>query len=260
MNEFYKFVFENLDLKNKLILDAAVGAGESTYFWAKKIHQQGGTSQIISIDNDLSDEWNKKTREHLNEYNKYVQFKKADIFDLNFLENESVDIINCDDTIVFLNPKPLKLLSALKNFYRVLQASGELIITSEIPIERFDNPDNEGQWRRWNLAKAIYNLKGETWSSEPLPNEVKLALELIGFKVYAEKRFPEKKNFKYQECMNEWKEIMLRDVEEIPWNNYFKDDLRKEIDEIYYMVMERGYLMNPALYILKCKKDENEKQ
>ncbi len=260
MNEIYKFMLENVNLRNKLILDAAVGAGESTYFWAKKVHQQGGTSQIISIDNDLSDEWNKKTREHLNEYNKYVQFKKADIFDLNFLENKSVDIINCDDTIVFLNPKPLKLLSALKIFYRVLQASGDLIITSEIPIERFDNPDNEGQWRRWNLAKAIYNLKGETWSSEPLPNEVKLALELIGFKVYAEKRFPEKKNFKYQECMNEWKEIMLRDVEEIPWNNYFKDDLRKEIDEIYYMVMERGFLMNPALYILKCKKDKNEKQ
>lgn len=260
MNEIYKFMLENVDLRNKLILDAAVGAGEATYYWAKKVHQQGGTSQIISIDNDFSDEWNKKTREHLGEYNKYVQFKEADIFDLNFLENKSIDIINCNDTIVFLNPKPLKLLSALKSFYRVLKTSGDLIITSEIPIEKCDCSDNEGQWRRWNLAKAIYNLKGKTWSSEPLPNEVKLALELIGFKVYAEKIFPEKKNFKYRECINEWKEIMLEDIEKIPWNNYFKNNLRKEVNDTYNIVMKNGYLMNPAFYILKCKKEDNKIQ
>mgnify|MGYP001027203593 CR=1 FL=1 len=257
MDEFYNFVLEGLDLRNKLILDAAVGAGEATYFWAKRVHQQGGASKIISIDNDLSDEWKKKIREHLGEYNKYVRVKKADIFDLNFLENGSIDIINCDDTIVFLNPKPLKLLSALKEFHRVLKASGDLIITSEAPIENFANPENEGQWRRWNLAKAIYDLKGKTWSSEPLPNEVKSALEPIGFKVYAEKAFPEKKNFKYQECMKEWKEIMLKDVEELPWNNHLKDVLRKEIDETYNKVMKDEYLVNPSLYVLKCKKKSN---
>jgi hypothetical protein len=41
MSEFYDFVFEDLDLRNKLILDAAVGAGKATYFWAKKIYEQG---------------------------------------------------------------------------------------------------------------------------------------------------------------------------------------------------------------------------
>ena len=53
MSEFHDFVLKDLNLKNKIILDAAVGAGESTYFWAKRIHEQGGTSKIISIDNDL---------------------------------------------------------------------------------------------------------------------------------------------------------------------------------------------------------------
>jgi len=254
MEKFYDFVLEDLDLKSKIILDAAVGAGESTYFWAKRIHKQGGTSKIISVDIDLPQIWKDRIKERLGEYRKYVELKEADIFDLNFLEDESIDIINCDDTIVFLNPKPLKLLFALKEFERVLKPGGHLIITSEIPIESFNNPENEGQWRRWNLAKAVYNLKGETWSSEPLPEEVKLALELMGFKVYAEKIYPEKKNFKYQECMNEWKDIMLKDVKVIPWNTPLKDILRKEIDEIYNKVMKDRYLMNPALYMLKCKK------
>ena len=260
MSEFYNFIFRDLDLRNKLILDAALGSGEATYLWAQNIVEQGGTSKIISIDTfDIpgmnEKEWKEEIRERLGKYKEYVDIKKADIFYLDFLDNESIDIINCDDTLVFLNPKPLKLLSALKNFYRILKTSGKLIITSEIPIENFDNPDNEGQWRRWNLSKVIYNLKGETWSSEPLPDEVKFALELIDFKVYDKKTFPEKKNFKYQDCMNEWREIMFKNVEKLHWSNKVKDILRKEINEIYNKVLKDGYLINPAIYVLKCKKD-----
>jgi len=258
MNEFYDFVLKDLDLKNKIILDAAVGVGESTYFWAERIDEQGGTSKIISIDAfDIpiisEKEWKEEIKKRLGKYNKYVQLKKADIFDLNFLENEEIDIVNCDDTLVFLNPKPLKLLSVLKGFHRVLKPSGDLIITSEIPIEHIKNPSYEGQWRRWNLAKAIYCLKGETWSSEPLPEEVKFALQLMGFKVYAEKTFPKKKNFKYQECMNEWKAIMLNDIKNLAWDN-LKDTLIESVDMVYRKVKKDGYLMNPALYILKCRK------
>ena len=159
MSEFYDWVLRDLNLKDKVVLDAAVGAGWATRFWAEKIHEQGGTSKIISIDNDFPGGWKEKIMTRLGEYGKYVQLKEADIFDLPF-DNESIDIVNCDDTIVFLDPTPLKLLIALNEFRRVLKPSGELIITSEIPVDL--SPENEGQWRRWNLAKAIYDLKGET--------------------------------------------------------------------------------------------------
>ncbi len=253
MSEFYDFVLEDLDLRNKLILDAAVGAGEATYFWAKRVHEQGGTSKIISIDNDLPGVWKEKIETRLGEYGKYVELKEADIFDLSFLKDESVDIVNCDNTIVFLNPKPLRLLLALKEFERVLKPGGYLIISSEIPIEDLNDPENEGQWRRWNLAKAIYCLKGENWSSEPWPEEVKFALKLIDFEVYAEKVFPKKKNFKYRDCINEWKKVMLKNIEKIPWDSS-KDALIKNVNEVCEKVTEDGYLMNPALYVLKCRK------
>ena len=259
MGKLYDFVLEGLDLKNKIILDAAVGAGESTYFWAKAIHEQGGTSKIICVDNDLPQIWKERIKRRLGEYSKYIELKEADIFDLHFIKDESIDIINCDDTIVFLNPKPLKLLSALKEFERVLKPGGHLIITSEIPIENFDNPENEGQWRRWNLAKAVYNLKGETWSSETLPEELKFALKLLGFNVYAEKIFPPKKNLNHKEVMNEWKEIMLKDIKEIPWDDDLKNILIKEMNKIYDKVMKDRYLMNPAMYVLKCEKNSERK-
>lgn len=256
MEKPYGFVLDDLDLRNKVVLDAAVGAGESTYFWARRIHEQGGTSRIVSVDNDLPQIWKDKIRTKLGEHSSYVELKEADIFDLSFLEQESIDIVNCDDTIVFLNPRPLKLLFALKEFKRVLKPGGHLIITSEIPVERVDSPGNEGQWRRWNLAKGIYDFQGKTWSSEPLPEEVRFALELMGFEVYAEEIFPEKKHSKYQECIDEWKEIMLKDVERIPWNSHLREALGKEIEETHDKVMTDEYLMSPALYVLKCKKGQ----
>ncbi|MCD5384198.1 class I SAM-dependent methyltransferase [candidate division WOR-3 bacterium] len=261
MGRIYDFILEGLDLRNKIILDAAVGSGECTYFWAERIDKQGGNSKIIAIDIDLPRIWKEKIKEGLGEYSKYVEFREADIFNLSFLEDESVDIVNCDDTVVFLNPKPLKLLLALKEVKRVLKPSGYLIITSEIPIGSFDNPEDEGQWRRWNLAKAIYDLKGKTWASEPLPEELKFVLQVMGFKVYAEKIFPTDRNFEYikRGGLEEWKEIMLKDVEELPWSNHLKDVLRKEIDVTYNKIMKDGYLMNPAIFVLKCRGESNGK-
>ena len=259
LSEFYDFVLKDLDLSNKIILDAGVGAGESTYFWAKEVHEQGGASRIICIDKNLPEAWKGKIKTKLGGYYKYVEPREADIFDLRFLEDESIDIINCDNTIAFLNRKPLKLLLALKEFERILKANGDLIIISEIPLEDFDNPENEGQWRRWSLAKAICNLKGETWSSEPLHGEVKFALALAGLNTYAEKIFPPRKNLKYQECMTEWKEIMLKEISGLPWNDHLKDGLSNELEAIHNKVIKDGYLMSPSLYVLKCKKTESRK-
>ncbi len=254
MGKIHDFVLDGLDLRNKVILDAAVGAGVSTYFWAKAVHEQGGTSKIICVDNDLPQIWIDRIKKRLGEYSRYIELREADIFDLHFIKDESIDIVNCDDTIVFLNPRPLKLLTALKEFKRVLKPGGHLIITSEIPVESLENPDNEGQWRRWNLSKAIYDLKGETWSSEPLPEELKFALDILGFDVYAEKVFPSAKNSRHKEVMDEWRELMLKDIEEIPWDNELKGALNKAVNRVYDKVMSDGFLMNPSIYVLKCKK------
>jgi len=86
MSEFYDFVFNDLDLRNKLILDAALGSGEATYLWAKNIVEQGGTSKIISIDTfDIpginEEEWKEKIKERLGKYNEYVDIKKVYIND-----------------------------------------------------------------------------------------------------------------------------------------------------------------------------------
>ncbi len=257
MDKIHEFILSDLDLQHKHILDAATGAGKSLSIWAERVHEGGGTSEIISVDTfdipgENEEEWKEEVRKNLGAYAQYVELQKADIFNLDFLENESINIINCHDTIIFLNPRPLKLLSALKEFKRVLKQRGQLIITSETPVKR--TPENEGQWRRWNFAKAVYRLKGETWSTEPLLEEVKTTVELLGFNVYDERVFSERKIEKYGETMDEWERIMSEDIEELEWSKELKEALRDEVDRISWKVGEDGYLTYPRHYVLKCKK------
>jgi SAM-dependent methyltransferase len=254
MGEISDFALKDLDLTHKVILDAAVGAAEATRDWARQVHEQGGTSRIISVDNDLDDEWHARIHERLGEYDRYVELHAADIFDLDFLRDGSIDIVNCDDTVVFLNDRPLHLLSALREFDRVLRSAGLLVITSETPVRLEDGPDSEGQWRRWQFAKALWNLKGETWSTEPLSGDVERALELLGYDIYDRKEFPARRpSTSPKVCIDEWQGIMLKEIETLPWPD-LREPLRQTVHEVHAKVMSDGYIMTPPYYVLKCRK------
>ncbi len=252
MNTIHEYALENLELEGKTILDAAVGQASSTRFWAKAVHKNGGTSRIIGIDNNLPSRWKKKIAETLGEYNKYVELREADIFDLGFLDDASVDIVNCADTLVFLNPTPLRILSALKQFSRVLKEGGDLIITSELPLCA-ETYSNEGQWLRWNLSKAILSLKGELWSTEIELDDLICALDMTGFEVQSHKLFPESRRFAPESVnvINEWREVMLQEVSGLNWDS-LTQHLEATVNEIHQRVLDDGYLLCPAKFVVKC--------
>jgi len=52
---------------------------------------------------------------------------------------------------------------------------------------------------------------------------------------------------------------MLKYGKELHWNDHLKDSLIKSVNEVYNKVTKDGYLMNPALYVLKCKKGKYRK-
>lgn len=253
MNGLYSYLLEGLDLTRKTILDAAVGAGHATRHLAEQVGRQGGTSRIIAIDNELPEAWIQSIRARLGPHARYVELREADIFDLASIEDGSIDIVNCHDTIVFLNPRPLKLLGALSEFRRVLKPDGLLLITSELPLDN-DRPENQGQWRRWNLAKAISDLKGATWATEPLPQELKAALELQGMRVYDERVFPARRISDYHDTIAEWRGLMLADVAALAWDSALRDALVREIDRVCGKIRTDGFLMCPPRFVLKCRK------
>ena len=255
MNEIYEFALDGLNLHNKLILDAAIGAGYATKIWAEQIDEEGGTSKIIGVDSfdipgENEEEWKKEIEERLGNLKKYVEIRKADIFNLDFLDDESVDIINCDDTLVFLNPKPLKVLQALNEFRRVLKKGGILVIVTELPMER----RNEGQWLRWNFAKGIYAMNAEVWSTEIDREELKYALKLMNFEILDERVFPEKKSVKDEVTMKEWLRIMINYANSLPYSENFRECIKNEAKAIYEKILNDGYLLISPYYVIKAIK------
>ena len=255
MNEIYEFALKDIDLKNKIILDAAVGAGYATKLWAERIEGEGGTSKIIAVDTfdipgENEEDWKREIEERLGNLKKYVEIRKGDIFNLNFLEDGSIDIINCDDTLVFLNSKPLKVLQALSEFKRVLKPGGILVIVTELPLKNKE----EGQWLRWNFAKGICGLNGEVWSTEIEPDELEYALSLLDFEVIDEKKFSGKKSEKYEAAMSEWLRIMNEYMDQLPYSKDFRMAMKEEAKRIYEKVESDGYLMTPPYYVIKVRK------
>ena len=251
--ELLEYLTANLDLTDKLILDAALGRGKAASHWAEKVHASGGSSRIIAVDKDIPADNRRDVEETLGDYQKYVDIKEADIFALDFLADNSIDIINCHDTIVFLNSRPLKLLQALQEFQRVLKKGGKLLITSELPLDYADDPEAEGEWRRWTLLETVHLLAGEDFASFPRPQELKPALNLLGFSVYEERIFPGEKNTaSYQLPLEETEEIVEDKLSEIPWPQ-LQEPLKQSLESISDLVREAGYLKAPDKFVIKSE-------
>lgn len=68
MSRFHDDILSNLDLREKVILDAAVGTTNTTWFWARAVHDQGGRSRILAVDRNFDGGWPDKIRRRLGDY------------------------------------------------------------------------------------------------------------------------------------------------------------------------------------------------
>ena len=91
MTSIHELAIQGLDLEGKAILDAATGAGEATKAWTQHIHANNIKARIISVDIDQPEEWVVRIKENLGTLKEYVELRQADIYNLDFLPDASID-------------------------------------------------------------------------------------------------------------------------------------------------------------------------
>lgn len=107
--------FKDYDFKNKLVLDAGCRNGELT----EVFHKKGATPIGIDI--------NTRAIEKARRKYKLIEFKKADITDLSYFEDNSFDLIFCTGTLPYLKPEQVE--KALLEFKRVIKPGGKILLT-----------------------------------------------------------------------------------------------------------------------------------
>ena len=178
---FEDYFWGNVDLNNKVILDAGTGFGVTTLGIAKRINLQKARSRIISVDiNPQSFEFARKL---LMEHGllDLVTFEKADLSSMPKIQNESVNIVISTRTLSDINSFSCRLVRAIAEFYRVLRKGGRVILSDAYPRSKALSEEEKVAVRRWQLAKAISHIIGRPHSHEVEPEDLEFIMTLVGF-------------------------------------------------------------------------------
>ncbi|KAB3531619.1 class I SAM-dependent methyltransferase [Alkaliphilus pronyensis] len=184
-----KFLWDGLTLDNKLVLEGGTSWGNTTDIIAQKTAEHGWKTRLISVDVDDS---------HFSEIEKRLgtsfvelNLRKADLGNLDFINENTIDVVICNYTLSSVNQFPFRGVKALKEFYRVLKPGGKLLITEEMPIWSVDSKDYEYWSKRLRIIKSISVLKAMAHFNEIHPQDLEEVMITLGFKNINRREFKE---------------------------------------------------------------------
>ncbi len=175
-----EFMFEGLNFNAKQILDAGTGKGLFTTRLVQLVGKAKGNRKIISIDMD-ADKFKNVTARLKGNQKKYIEFIKADLASLSFIDDNTFDIIFCHHIIHIINTRPLKAAQALYEFNRVLKSQGTLIINENYPISGAQSDSYKIFSELKRLKKLLYTYLDKQLSPRIYPEDLAYILKKVGF-------------------------------------------------------------------------------
>jgi ubiquinone/menaquinone biosynthesis C-methylase UbiE len=246
-----KFLWENINLDGKQVLEGGTSWGNTTRIIAERVKENKWKTKLISVDVDDShfDEIEKDIGSDFRE----LKLRKGDLSDVHFVETETIDVVVCNYTLSSVNQFPLRAVRALKELYRVLKPKGQLLITEEMPIWSVDNSEYEYWSKRLRVIKSISNLKAMAQFNEMHPTDLESTLEIIGFKEIQWREFKEKINAEMAtKFLDKRKQTLIKGKNDI--NNKKLTDGYVEVTEALVKEFENAKEFPAPGYIIKAIK------
>lgn len=252
---FEEFFWKNVDLKDKIILDAGTGFGITTSEIANRIHCQKAKSMIISI--DIDPEAFKQARETLRtntlfawtRLSRFVAFVRADLSRLPIKE-EIVDLVVSTRTLADIESFSCRVIRSLVEFYRVLKREGKVVASDECPVLSPSEGEEKVAVLRWQLAKAISHMIGRPHANEIFPEDLEYVMRLVGFRrcewaVFKGEKIPERRiNYFVTQSTGMCTKIA---------NEHLKQAFIIAIQEVRKLFKEKGGVFPPRYIIHSTK-------
>jgi len=247
---FEEYFWRNVDLDEKVVLDAGTGFGLTTAEIAKRICQQEHKGRIISVDIDPESFEDARKQLKAEGLLNLVTFVKADLSSMPEIASESLDVVVSTRTVSDINSFSCRLTKALAEFYRVLTPSGQVILSDECPILAARSQEETVAVARWQLAKAISHLIGRPHSNEVEPEDLEFAMKLTGFQeckwaVFEGDRISRQRINHFVERATE----MAKQIDNLKLRKAFSE----EIENVREMFNKQGGFFPPR-YIFHAKK------
>jgi ubiquinone/menaquinone biosynthesis C-methylase UbiE len=246
-----RYLWDNLNLDNQLVLEGGTSWGNTTRRIAEKVTEQGWKTRLISV--DIDDDHFDQIEEALHHQFDELQLRRADLSQLDFLDDNVVDVVICNYTLSSVNQFPLRAVKTLSEFYRVLKPGGRLVIMEEMPIWSVENRDYPYWSQRLRVIKSISVLKAMAHFNEIHPTDLEHSLKMIGFQEINYQEFKEIINAEMAtRFLDKRKQTLLKGINDIENEHLTKGFV--EITEKLVKELEQAKEFSAPAYILKAAK------
>ncbi len=246
-----QYLWDKLNLDEKLVLEGGTSWGNTTRRIADKVMKQGWKTRLISV--DIDDDHFDEIQEVLKDSFEELQLRKADLSNLDFIPDTSIDVIICNYTLSSVNQFPMRAVKALSEFFRVLKPDGQLIIMEEMPIWSVENRDYPYWSQRLRVIKSISVLKAIAHFNEIHPLDLESSMKMIGFKDIHYQEFKEIIDAEMAtRFLDKRKQTLLKGINDIENEHLTKGFV--EITEALVKELEKAREFSAPAYILKASK------
>lgn len=178
-----EYLLKDISIRNKKILIAGISKNNTIDILQSKAKQgEFFKAKVIDICGNLISEYKEKFKNDSDS----LEFIAADLCDVSFIKEVSLDYVILPSTLSSINIRPLKVIQAFKEVYRILKDDGLVIIQEKMATANNNRPE----YSFYNWYRSRKNLLGNLFSDYYIPlkphfflNDLKFALKEYKFNI-----------------------------------------------------------------------------
>ena len=236
---------DRLNIKGLICLEAGTGAGHMTCYLAKR-----GAKLVYSISNN-QEHLDCARKELPKKYIKNVRFIKADLRRLDFLEDETIDLITAHMLVNVVTPVDVFLI--FKELTRVAKNNALIVVNDYNPLSSYQTERSHIVEELFRIENAVYYLTNGKPALVWYPSEyIADLLKLLGWRIETIELMYDKTPWE-KELLEEHLEVIENECKKLR-NENLRREMLSQATEILNQVDEDETIYAGTIYSIIARR------